>query len=220
MNELVYLKDDEAVCSSLDVAEKFHKRHADVVRRIESLVADDSTQNCVQCFKRTFYKDESGKKNKMYLMNRDGFTFLVMGFTGKKANEWKWQYIKAFNSMESFIREKTSEAWIETRKAGKITRQSETDVIKQLVEYAKQQGSENSQMLYVTYSKLANKVAGITKRELATVAQLNNLTLIENIILNQIRVGMQREMNYKDIYKDCKRQLEIFKSVAYLETAV
>lgn len=218
MNELVYLKDDEAVCSSLDVSEKFHKRHNNVLRAIEGLLKNEQTQ---KMFKKTFYiEKQNGQKYPMYYMNRDGFSLLVMGFTGKKALEWKLQYIKAFNNMEAFIREKTSEAWIETRKAGKITRQSETDVIKQLVEYAKQQGSENSQMLYVTYSKLANKVAGITKRELATVAQLNNLTLIENIILNQIRVGMQREMNYKDIYKDCKRQVEIFKSVAYLETAV
>lgn len=96
MEELVYLKNDEAVCSSLQVAEKFGKRHADVMRSIENLVKNDSTQNCVQCFKQSTYKDDTGKSNKMYVMNRDGFTFLVMGFTGSKANEWKWQYIKAF----------------------------------------------------------------------------------------------------------------------------
>lgn len=84
MNELVYLKNDEAVCSSLLVAEKFEKRHADVMRAIDNLVENDSTQNCVQCFKRGTYKDSTGKSNKMYVMNRDGFTFLVMGFTGKK----------------------------------------------------------------------------------------------------------------------------------------
>ena len=127
MNELVYLKNDEPVCSSLQVAEKFEKRHANVMRAIDSLVKNDSTQNCVQCFKETTYKDSTGKSNKMYVMNRDGFTFLVMGFTGKKANEWKWQYIKAFNQMEKFIREKQTKTWIETRKAGKLTRKAETD---------------------------------------------------------------------------------------------
>lgn len=116
MNELVYLKNDEAVCSSLLVAEKFEKRHANVMRAIDSLVKNDSTQNCVQCFKEATYKDSTGKSNKMYVMNRDGFTFLVMGFTGKKANEWKWQYIKAFNQMEKFIREKQTKIWIERRK--------------------------------------------------------------------------------------------------------
>ena len=218
MTELVTVKSDKVVCNSLDVSERFEKRHADVVRRIENLVANDSTQNCVECFKETHYKDESGKRNKMYLMNRDGFAFLVMGFTGKKANEWKWKYINAFNQMESFIKEKTTEAWIETRKAGKITRKAETDVIKQLVEYAKEQGSGHSQMLYMTYSRLANSMAGITDRESATVVQLNNMSLIENIILNQIRVGMERGMHYKEIYKDCKRQIELFKDIAYLQT--
>lgn len=176
MTELVYLKNDEAVCSSLQVAEKFEKRHANVMRAIDSLVKNDSTQNCVQCFKETTYKDSTGKSNKMYVMNRDGFTFLVMGFTGKKANEWKWQYIKAFNQMEKFIREKETQAWIDSRKTGKLTRKVETDTIKKLVEYAKAQGSQHADKLYMTYSKLANKMAGVSKRDEATVTQLNSRT--------------------------------------------
>lgn len=218
MTELVTVKSDEVVCSSLEVAERFGKQHSKVIRSIEQIKADSSSQNWLQCFKASTYKDASGKRNKMYYMNRDGFAFLVMGFTGKKANEWKWKYINAFNQMEAFIKEKTTEAWIETRKAGKITRKAETDIIKQLVEYAKEQGSEHSQMLYMTYSRLANTMAGITDRESATVMQLNNMSLIENIILNQIRVGMKLGMHYKDIYKDCKRQIELFKDVAYLQS--
>ena len=89
MNELVYLKNDEPVCSSLQVAEKFGKRHTHVIERIEKIIENDSTENSAQCFKASIYKDSTGKSNKMYVMNRDGFTFLVMGFTGKKANEWR-----------------------------------------------------------------------------------------------------------------------------------
>ena len=178
MNELVYLKNDEPVCSSLQVAEKFGKRHTHVIERIEKIIENDSTENSAQCFKASIYKDSTGKSNKMYVMNRDGFTFLVMGFTGKKANEWKWQYIKAFNQMEKFIREKQTKTWIETRKAGKLTRKAETDTIKNLVEYAKAQGSQHADKLYMTYSKLANKMAGVSKRDEATVMQLNNLSLM------------------------------------------
>lgn len=217
MNELVYLKNDEAVCDSLQVAEKFEKRHADVIRAIENLIKNDSTQNCVQCFKQSFYKGETGKRNKMYLMNRDGFTFLVMGFTGNKANEWKWQYIKAFNQMENIIHEKSTQTWIETRSAGKLTRKAETATIQKLVEYAKGQGSKHAEMLYVTYSKLANKMAGIEKRDEATVMQLNNLSLMEHIILNVIDTGILMEKNYKLIYQDCKNRLKLVKDLAYLE---
>lgn len=216
MNELVSIKHDEVVCSSLDIAEKFGKRHDRVLRAIEQIKEDSSPQKWGQSFHETTYKDSSGKSNKMYLMNRDGFSILVMGFNGKKALDWKWKYLEAFNQMESMLKERNTQLWVEQRKQGKLTRQAETNVIKQLVEYAKEQGSEHSQMLYITYSKLANKMAGITDRNFATLAQLNELSFIENIILNQIRVGMEREMHYKDIYKDCKKQVELFKDVAYL----
>ena len=45
MNELVYLKNDEVVCSSLQVAEKFEKRHTHVIERIEKIIENDSTEN-------------------------------------------------------------------------------------------------------------------------------------------------------------------------------
>lgn len=220
MKELVYLTNNEAVCDSLLVAEKFGKRHADVIEKIKKIISDDSTENSVQCFKASFYKDRTGKKNKMYLMNRDGFTFLVMGFTGRKADEWKWNYIIAFNSMEAVLRERSTAIWLETRQQGKLTRKSETDVIQKLIEYAKGQGSERADMLYMTYSKLANKMAGIKKRDEATVMQLNNLSLIENIILNCIQNGITLNKYYKDIYQDCKRRIEVFKDISYLEYIV
>lgn len=88
MNEIVLKEENgKVLASSREVAEKFGKRHSDVIRSIKNLIENDSTQNCVQCFRRSIYKDETGKSNKMYMMNRDGFTFLVMGFTGKSANE-------------------------------------------------------------------------------------------------------------------------------------
>lgn len=217
MNELVYLKNDEAVCDSLQVAEKFDKAHRSVLRDIDNLIA----QNCAvkSMFKQSTYKADNGQKYRMFYMNRDGFSLLIMGFTGKDALNWKLQYIKAFNQMESFIKEKSTQTWVETRKAGKLTRKAETDTIKKLVDYAKTQGSEHSEKLYMTYSKLANKMAGISKRDEATVMQLNNLSLIENIILHVIDTGILTGKHYKEIYQDCKKRLETVKDLAYLESA-
>lgn len=105
MNEIILKEENgKVLASSREVAEKFGKRHSDVIRSIKNLIENDSTQNCVQCFRQSIYKDETGKSNKMYMMNRDGFTFLVMGFTGKSANEWKWKYINAFNQMEERLK--------------------------------------------------------------------------------------------------------------------
>ena len=220
MNSLVVLKKDQVVCSSLQVAEHFGKRHDHVIRDIETKILTVADENfTAPNFGLSEYKDSSGKSNKMYYMTRDGFSILAMGFTGKKAMEWKVKYISAFNQMEKLLMEKQTTKWIETRKQGKLTRKSETDVIKELVEYAKNQGSKNAEMLYMTYSKLANKMAGIDKRDNATINQLNNLSLIENIILHCIRAGIEQEKHYKKIYQDCKARLVMFKDIAYLEAS-
>ena len=214
MDELVYLERDEAVCSSLDVSRSFGKRHDNVLRAIGGLLENEETQ---KMFKKSNYVDSQNKqKYPMYLMNRDGFSLLVMGFTGKKALDWKLKYINAFNQMEKIIRERQSQSWIESRSVGKLSRKAETDVLKQLVEYAKQQGSEHADMLYMTYSKLANKTAGVTDRETATTQQLMNLSFVENIILNMVQDGIQQELPYKEIYRNVKARLSVVGRLAYL----
>lgn len=215
MDELVYLKNDEPVCSSLQVAEKFGKEHRNVLQNVDNLIAENLAVKSM--FKLSSYKADNGQSYRQFYMNRDGFSLLVMGFTGKKALDWKLQYIKAFNQMEKFIREKQTQTWIETRKAGKLTRKAETDTIKNLVKYAKTQGSQHADKLYMTYSKLANKMAGVSKRDEATVMQLNNLSLMEHIILCVIDAGIIDGKHYKEIYQDCKKRLETVKDLAYLE---
>lgn len=103
--KLVQIENNQPVTSSLQVAESFRKRHSDVIRTIEDKLS--STQNCVQyqkMFLEDSYEDKSGKRNKMYLMNKDGWTFIAMGFTGKKADEFKLRYIEAFNNMEQKLK--------------------------------------------------------------------------------------------------------------------
>lgn len=102
MNELINIKNDEAVTTSLQVAEFFHKRHDRVLRAIDNLL-EGLPKNGVVKFNVSQYKDAKGEKRKMYYMNRDGFSLLAMGFTGKKALDWKIKYIEAFNHMESYI---------------------------------------------------------------------------------------------------------------------
>lgn len=76
---------------------------------------------------------------------------------------------------------------------------------------------QNAEMLYMTYSRLANKMAGINKRDEATVMQLNNLSLMENIILHEVDLGIMQGKHYQEIYRDCKKRLEAVKDLAYLE---
>ena len=213
---MVYLKNEQALTDSLTVAEMFEKQHKHVLEKIEKIL-NDSAENSAQCFHKTRYKDASGKWNTKYLMNRDGFTFLVMGFTGKKANEWKWKYIDAFNKMEKVVMERQTTVWLKTRQQGKLIRKGETDVIQKLVEYAREQGSGHADMLYMTYTKLANKMAGITTRDSATNSQLNELSTMERIIAKVVLEEMAEGIHYKQIYKDCKKRMETVKAWTVME---
>lgn len=91
----------------------------------------------------------------------------------------------------------------------------ETDVIKLLVEYAKEEGSTHYDKLYLIYTKLAKTIVG-GERDSMTASEINNLTLVESIILQTIKIDMSMGMHYKDIYKDCKNRIEQFMDIAYL----
>ena len=118
MNNLVFRgADNRALTNSLLVAEKFGKRHADVLDAIRELFvsAEKSVKTNNQQLSEMFALVEYDvslnngtggiKKAPMYVMNRDGFTLLVMGFTGKRAFQFKLAYIAAFNAMEKAIKE-------------------------------------------------------------------------------------------------------------------
>ncbi len=97
------MEGNELVTDSLTVAEVFNKRHADVLKSIESL-------NCTKDFsERNFslaeYKDAQQKVRPKYLLKRDGLMFLVMGYTGEKAARMKENYIYEFNRMEQQIKQ-------------------------------------------------------------------------------------------------------------------
>lgn len=95
---LVVIQNRQAVTSSLTVAENFGKRHDNVLRDIEALKED--VLNFEEMFFEAETPDSYGRPRRTYYMNRDGFTLLAMGFTGKKAIQFKLQYIQAFNQME------------------------------------------------------------------------------------------------------------------------
>lgn len=88
----------QPVTSSIDVAKRFGKEHRNVIQSIKNISAENSA--VTQMFFKSEYTAGTGKTYPMYLMNRDGFTLLAMGFTGREALAWKVRYIEAFNQME------------------------------------------------------------------------------------------------------------------------
>lgn len=99
MSDIVLsMQSGEPVASSRQIADNFEKRHDHVMRDIDAMKKD--VPNFGEMFFETTAPDSYGREQRAYLMNRDGFTLLAMGFTGKAALEWKLKYIQAFNAME------------------------------------------------------------------------------------------------------------------------
>ena len=104
MNELVFRgQNDQVITTSLLVAETFEKEHRNVLKSIRKLMSATNVA-VAQMFDETTYVNEQGKEQPMFVMNRDGFTLLAMGFSGEKALEFKVKYINAFNKMETELK--------------------------------------------------------------------------------------------------------------------
>lgn len=149
----------QLVVSSMQVAENFEKEHKTVLRSIHEILV---AQNCAaRFFYETTYENR-GKQYPMYLMNRDGFSLLAMGFTGSKALEWKLKYIQAFNEMEKTIKEHRDSYMIE-------------DPIERALKWAEEQKEkqkalkalEEAKPKVETYDALVNRESYVGIREMA-----------------------------------------------------
>lgn len=100
--DIVSERNGKPVTTSRKIAEVFEKEHYNVLRDIESL--DCSEEFNALNFELVKYKDKKGEKRPEYIITKDGFVFLVMGYRGKKAAAFKEAYIKQFNAMEDFIK--------------------------------------------------------------------------------------------------------------------
>lgn len=129
MTDLVQIQNNRVVVSSLQIAEHFDKEHKNVLRLLSSLLSSANKQRLSKHFFKSNYKDETGKNNTMYLMDRDGFSLLAMGFTGDKALKWKLDFIDAFNAMEQEIQHKEYQA--------SLAKSSENALLRKKVEQLK-----------------------------------------------------------------------------------
>lgn len=180
MNEIVFRgANDQALTNSLLVAEKFGKEHKhvlDSIRKLFSTTAENSAFAENQPLTSMFELIEieqampfggGVKKTPTYIMNRDGFMLLVMGFTGKKAMQFKLDYIKAFNQMEEVIKESTkpksqAEMLLEQCKLMVEQEHRLASVEKRLDDFEKERTENGKLLLEAEISN--NKVPEITMR--------------------------------------------------------
>lgn len=102
-SELVFSSGSKVLTNSVLVAKKFGKEHKHVLESIRKIMTAENSA-VLGMYEESTYLNEQNKKQPMFVMNRDGFTLLAMGFTGKQAMDFKLDYIGAFNKMEATIK--------------------------------------------------------------------------------------------------------------------
>lgn len=193
-------REEILTANSRNVAEHFEKQHKDVLESIRNLTAENSATKSM--FIETSFESR-GKFYPQYELTRDGFSLLVMGFTGSKALEWKLKYIEAFNEMERELKrlfEERKRTEIERAK-GIIIRHVLTDTIKMKIA-----DSPNKKFAYPNYTKLIYRTIfgkslkelqadfGVkpkeTIRDYMTAEQLKEVESMEMLVSSLINLGM------------------------------
>ena len=138
--------EERTVVSSLDIAETFGKEHRRVLQDIREIGCSEEFR--LHNFVQSSYENSQGKQQPMFLVTRDGFVLLAMGYTGELAIRFKEAYIKQFNAMESALR-------------GKLIEREKGIAVRQALTKALQQSTENERMhghAYSTYTNVIYKV--------------------------------------------------------------
>ena len=186
LKNLVMVKNNQVVVSSKQVAEKFGKKHCNVVRDIKNILNQNSNlssdnhdkeiQNyLLKFFKETTYKAGTGKSYVMYLMNRDGFSLLTMGFTGAKALAWKIAYINAYNEMEAILRERQKPKQISLIEQSEIKYVKPCDNAEYMKQYAAVQAYltvANDMFKDLTVSRTLPEHEGVLKTAVEVFARM------------------------------------------------
>lgn len=214
MNEVKIINDNGTLTvSSLQVAEDFGKEHKHVLKAIEDLKNGVAEKSADLFIESSYQHPQNKQVYKSYNLTRDGFSLLVMGFTGKKALEWKLKYIEAFNLMEQKIKEEYSDI---------------SPQLKFLIEMERKQ-----KQLEAKQQELENKIADITEMRDETIKATFNYGRIDSELQKSIvkavkircidicRTAQMYDAVHKriesTIYSDIKKRFEVssYKDLAY-----
>lgn len=204
----VSVHDGRPAVTSREVSRYFNKRHDAVLRDIAAI-----TSNCPESFSAhnfvgASYLDEQAKNRPMYIIYRDGFMLLVMGYTGKKALAIKLAYIEAFNAMEEELARRSRPALPKSRSReslptipGSIPRQSLDE--RPFLEFADEIERAHAQMqdiqkrlLSKAYRLTLNLCHDIEARTKVPVSKRSGKFTLERFLLDHMTYGLDEALTY------------------------
>lgn len=177
----------------------------DAIRKYQS---DLESFGRVASYQATLETAGGPQKATVYRLNEQQAAFLLTLLKNTPAVvTFKKELVRQFYAMRDFIQERQSSVWQDTRALGEEIRRMETDAIKALVDYAEAQGSRHAVRYYQSISRLADRTAGVVERDKARTTELSVLLMVERIVAQEIRAGIEAGEPYRGIYAAVKEKL-------------
>lgn len=219
--KLVVLHNNEPMTTSLIVASGTKNQHKNVMGLIR-IYKPDLEEFGEVAFETRLNKQ--GSPTEYAILNEPQTTLIITYMKNTKVvREFKKNLVKEFFRMRKLLLESSSRKdtpeWIKARQAGKVARRLETDVLKQFIEYARQQGSTNADRYYANISKMENAALFLIEekfpnlREVLTAQQLNWIQTADTVVIKALQDGMSQGLPYKGIYQLAKRRVETFAGI-------
>jgi len=217
---LVQLRKEEPITTSEVIASGTKRTHKSVIQLIRKY-EDEIKEFGSLPFE---LRKSKGRPTEFVVLNESQVYFILTLMRNDEMTvAFKKKLVKEFMRMKKALlqlhKERSQVEWQEARKQGKKTRKQVTEVIQEFVQYATVQGSKNALRYYSNISRMENKALFILEqkypnvREMLNYQQLSTLTVADKLVVDAIIEGMEKEMNYKDIYKLAKEKVEALASV-------
>jgi len=178
---------NKPMVSSMQIAETFNKRHDNLIRTIEKDEAFDEFLRNLKIEVSEYKANNNNKSYKYYLLDRDAFSYFVMGFTGAKAKKWKLDYIKAFNEMEKRLQQPQltpttfSLQAISEMAQTLLTTQTEIQEVKQDITYLKNTSTLDYAQQRAIQKAVAQKVHQLKAKHQEALNIIEQITIKEAI---------------------------------------
>lgn len=212
MTSLTRIEHNDVFTDSLIIAENIGREHASVTYNIKKFRA--RFEKMGPLYSSATRINERGRPAQVYSLNEAQAVFLMtLMDNSERVLDFKMALSMEFVRMRRVLIERQTVDWQTARLEGKKARLQETSAIKELVEYAKAQGSKNADKLYMTYSKLVKSLAGYETRDTTGTETLEMVAAFERILTGVITKEMAQNTHYKQIYQRAKQQLNSIKEL-------
>ena len=225
MEQAVEIYNEEVRSGTFIISQGFERDHfrvLELVKKYESDFLDlDNKHDLDELIRRRIPAKKAGRPVDEFLLNEQQTIFLGTLFRNtKKVVAFKKRLAKEFveqrNWISNAIQQRNNPDWQNVRRDGKLFYREKTDIVKNFVDYATDQGSKNAKMYYSNLAKMENSALFYFEqryknlREVLTIKQLMQISTADDIIEKALQDGMSQTLNYKDCYKLAKNRIIAF----------